>query len=194
MECKRELDNQYMIPVTSAFRWNTQKHNCHSTGKKKKIIRILTPLYTCSGESTQSNVSSKYKSSHRQLRTRECAEWIQAQTEVSGNETRHHRQVPQSRNIEAQQGYKSNNTGNVDEASSLNHCCRGKAISITYWSVRACLCVCARVCGWVRVLLCVCVFFVCAQARSCAFARVALIIRHAKRRHTVICGFFASWA
>jgi hypothetical protein len=29
-----------------------------------------------------------------------------------------------------------------------NHCCRGKAISITYWSVGACVCV--RACVWVR--------------------------------------------
>ena len=39
--------------------------------------------------------------------------------------------------------FMSNKTGNVRitniDARSRNHCCRGKAISITYWSVCACL-------------------------------------------------------
>ena len=56
-------------------------------------------------------------------------------------------------------------TYNVNtEERSRNHCCSGKAISITYWS----LCV---VLG--------------AQASACARARVALINHHAMRHHIV---------
>jgi hypothetical protein len=60
-----------------------------------------------------------------------------------------------------------NNTGNVPEARSPNHCCRGKAISIT------CFCVCmrarVRACLWgllghVGVLMCL---------RACSLAYAA---------------------
>jgi hypothetical protein len=37
---------------------------------------------------------------------------------------------------------------------SRNHCCRGRATSITYWSVCACLCV--RVCMWIPGIVSVC--------------------------------------
>jgi hypothetical protein len=58
------------------------------------------------------------------------------------------------------------------EARSRNYSCRGKAKSIP--------CFCMRVCvyAWGRVG---------AEERVCACARVPLIIKHATRRHIVIC-------
>ena len=67
-------------------------------------------------------------------------------------------------NITIQSIYVKRNT----EARSPNHCCRGKAISITYWSARAWVCACVRAC-------------VCDQARGCVHTRVALFIQHATR-------------
>jgi hypothetical protein len=61
----------------------------------------------------------------------------------------------------------------LSEARSRNHFCRGRAVSIIYFSV----CVCVRV----RV-----------QALACACARVGLIIQHVTRHHIVICGLSGS--
>jgi hypothetical protein len=61
------------------------------------------------------------------------------------------------------------------EARLRNHYCRGKAISIIYWSV--CVCVCVNVDAWTL---------------ACAPARVALLIKRATHRHIVICGLSGS--
>jgi hypothetical protein len=70
-------------------------------------------------------------------------------------------------------------------ARSWNHCCLGKAISITYFSV--------CVCELARVSACVCVRVgVGTRARDCAFALVALLIRQAKCILHIVCGFSVS--
>ena len=58
-------------------------------------------------------------------------------------------------------------------ARSRNHCCHGKAISITYSCVRV------RVCVWVGVD---------ARERAWAYARVALLNQQATRRRHIMCG------
>jgi hypothetical protein len=68
------------------------------------------------------------------------------------------------------------------ETRSKNHFCRGKAINITYFCVRVC------VCGWVSACVCVDVG---TRARTSACACVALIIQHATRRH-IVCGLSGS--
>ena len=74
-----------------------------------------------------------------------------------------------------------------NEACTRNHCCCGKAKSITYFCV--CVYARARALGWVRA----CVYVgVGAQAWACAYTRVALLIQHAPRRHIVICGLSGS--
>ena len=71
-----------------------------------------------------------------------------------------------------------------NKVRSRNHCCRGKAISITCFCVcmfvwlSACVCSRERVYGWVDVR---------ALARACARLRVALLILHATCRHIAIC-------
>jgi hypothetical protein len=54
------------------------------------------------------------------------------------------------------------------EERSRNNCCSGKAISITYWSVCACLRV--RACAYPGVWAC-----------ACAYVHIALLIQHATR-------------
>jgi hypothetical protein len=63
------------------------------------------------------------------------------------------------------------------QVSVRNHCCRRKAISITH------LCVCA----YARIG-----FDVGARARACPFARVTLIIPHATRMRSIVCGLTGS--
>ena len=65
------------------------------------------------------------------------------------------------------------------EARSRNHCCRGKAIRITYFC--ACVLARARVCVWFWV-----------HRRGRAYVRVALLIQHATRHHIVIYGLLSS--
>ena len=60
-----------------------------------------------------------------------------------------------------------------------NNCCRRKAISTTYFRARVCVCGWARGCG-------------CKGAWGCPCRHVAVIIQHATRRRTVICGLSAS--
>ena len=76
------------------------------------------------------------------------------------------------------------------EALSRNHCCRGKAFSITY------LPVCVRLLA--RVRACVCGWgggVMGARARGHvlgACVRVALIIRHVRRMCHIVTSYFAS--
>ena len=79
------------------------------------------------------------------------------------------------------------------EARSRNHRCRGKAISITHFSVCVCVCVCVRaiVSAYMCMLACVCVC-VGARAQACAHARVVLLIQHSLRCHIVICALSGS--
>jgi hypothetical protein len=71
-----------------------------------------------------------------------------------------------------------------NETLLLNHCCRGKAKSITYFCV--CECVRACVCAWKSVC-------VCAYALACASARVSLLMQHVTRmRHVFVSASLAS--
>jgi hypothetical protein len=61
-----------------------------------------------------------------------------------------------------------------------NHCCRAKALRISYF------CVCAR------ALVGECILVYCvgvdAEARACACARAALLIQQATRIRHIVCG------
>ena len=65
------------------------------------------------------------------------------------------------------------------EAHSRNHCCCGKAISITYWCVCACLCVRAYI-GYPGAWVCV-----------CAYVHIALLIKHTTRMRHIVTSFVA---
>ena len=70
------------------------------------------------------------------------------------------------------------------EAQSRNHCCHGKAVSITY----LCVCVCGGECMLLRA--CVCGGGAVLLASACA--RVALLMQHATRMHLIVCGLSGS--
>ena len=75
------------------------------------------------------------------------------------------------------------------EAYSRNHCCRRKAIILTYFYAYV------RAGGSVGECMRVCVGMgVGAQALACACALVALLIQHALLRHIVICDHTGSTA
>ena len=79
------------------------------------------------------------------------------------------------------------------QARSRNHCCHGKAISVTYLSV--CVCVCVCVCTRARACLRLCVR-VCVGARACvrACVHVALLIQHATFMRHIFSSSVASLA
>ena len=68
------------------------------------------------------------------------------------------------------------------EARSRNHCCCGKAISITYWPVCACMRVraCVRACGRPSAWAC-----------AWAYVHTALLIQHAKSMRHILASFVA---
>ena len=87
VERTRESKNQYRVPVTSAVRWNTCRKHSIATVTLQTKENFYWDSYTALhlfGESTRSNISSKHKSTHKRLRTKEYTELraIQIQTEV----------------------------------------------------------------------------------------------------------------
>ena len=87
VERTRDSNNQYTVPVTSAVRRNTYRKHSITTVTLQTGKNLYWNYYTALhlfGESTQSYISSKYKSTHKRLRTKEYTELgaIQTQTEV----------------------------------------------------------------------------------------------------------------
>jgi hypothetical protein len=61
----------------------------------------------------------------------------------------------------------------------MNHCCHGRATSITYWSV----CACVHACGYLGACVC-----------ACTYVHVALLIQHAMSMHHIVTSVVAPWS
>jgi hypothetical protein len=89
--------------------------------------------------------------------------------------------APETRMKERWRGREKEKQDRQCKACSRNHCCCGKAISITYWFV----------CAYLRARACV---HMDTRARGCVHVHTALLIQHSTRIRHIVTSFVAPMA